>query len=110
MTNQTTAFAYLAAFCAGDVAGVEATLAEPFSLKGPLFSFNSKQAYLASLRRDPPQATRFELIEMFESGDAVAVFYDYIKPHARNTIAQLFRFRGGKIAEVMLVFDSAAVG
>ena len=110
MTNQTIAFAYLAAFCAGDVAGVEATLADEFSLKGPLFSFNSKQEYLASLRRDLSPAARFEPIEVFASGDAVAVFYAYIKPHARNTIAQLFRFRGGKIAEILLVFDSAAVG
>ena len=38
--------------------------------------------------------------------DAVTVFYDYQKPGGDLTVAQLFRFAGPKISEILLVFDA----
>lgn len=101
---------YLTGFCAGDVERVAATLADEFELDGPLFTFRSKQEYLASLAGDFDAGTRFEIVELLEGVDTVSVFYDYAKPSGTVTVAQLFWFENSKIRKTLLVFDRQSVG
>ena len=63
-------------------------------------------AYLATLRNDPPDASPYEVLSVTESDDGVAVFYDYGKADGALTIAQLFRFKDNLIVEMRLVFDT----
>ena len=107
MSNRAIALDYLDAFCSGDLTAVAATLADAFSLAGPLGTFDSKRSYIDALRRNPPQAGRLDVIEALEYGDKVAVFYRYLKPGGGRLIAQLFWLQDGKISKTLLVFDSA---
>jgi len=109
MDNRDIALEYLNQFCKGNIDGVEATLASDFHLKGPLFEFNSRGAYIASLRENPPDPAVYKMLDMSDGENTVSVFYSYEKSTGSNIIAQLFRFNGGKICETLLVFDRAGV-
>lgn len=106
-TKRDTAIEYLTHFCNGDINGVESTLGPAFSLTGPLFEFRSRAEYISSLRNDPPEPATLELIHVSESSDTVLVYYAYGKSTGTITIAQLFKFKGDKIVNTLLVFDSA---
>ena len=103
--NRDVAVTFLRCFCDGDIDGVAATLSDDFSLEGPLFRFDSRDAYLARLKKDPPEPCPFRVISISETADTVAVFYDYEKRSGTVTIAQLFKLDGDKIVEIRLVFD-----
>lgn len=105
MTHREMALAYLDFFCAGKVDEIAAFLAADFSLQGTLFTFDSKTAYLRALKADPPEACRFEIVSITENPHAVVIVYDYLKNQQPLRIAQLFRFKNGLIAEILLVFD-----
>jgi len=106
MTHRDLALAYLRAFCAADIDALRPLLAEDLRFSGPLHRFASRAEYLEGLAADPPQASGYEILGMTEADDSVAVFWEYRKPGKPMTIAQLFKFRGGKISDILLVFDT----
>ena len=91
MSNRDVAVKYLDHFCKGDVQGVEATLAKGFHLKGPLFEFESRGAYIASLSDNPLEPATYRILAVTEGDETVSVYYTYDKPSGSNIIAQLFR-------------------
>ena len=109
MGNRDVATGFVQAFCAGDMAGVEAVLDPDFELHGPLFSFNSKADYVAALHTNPPEPGACEIISVLEGAGTIAVFYTHHRASGPVTVAQLFWFSAGSIARTLLVFDSAAV-
>lgn len=105
MTNREVAMEYLRCFCAGDIDGLEPLLAADLSFNGTFHEYRSREAYVGSLRLAPPEECRFEVLSVTESGDSVAVFYNYRKPDRIMTIAQWFKIQSGQIEDVLLVFD-----
>ena len=99
------ALEYLRRFCAGDIEGLEPLLCSDLRFEGPLFNFQSSRDYLTSLRSDPPEICSYRILNVTNDADSVVVFYIYEKSEREITIAQLFRFRDQKIAEILLVFD-----
>ena len=107
MNRKDTALEFVDRFCAGDVEALEPLLAEELQLSGPFHRFHSRSEYLQSLRDDPPRKCGYRILSIVEGGDDVCVFYDYEKDEGRMTVAQLCRFNGDQIGEILLVFDSA---
>ncbi|MCZ6672372.1 MAG: nuclear transport factor 2 family protein [Verrucomicrobia bacterium] len=105
MNNRELAAEFLRCFCAGDIDGLASLMTDDFQFTGPLFSFESKGAYLDCLRRDPPDKCEYRVISLTEGPDSVSIYYDYKTSTQTITIAQLFSFREHKISEVLLVFD-----
>ena len=109
MRNRDIVLEYLRCFCSGDIPGVEAVLASEFRLAGPLFKFDSRDGYVESLKQDPPEPSRYEVIDIAESDAGISVFYEYKKESGEITIAQFFKLREGKISEMLLAFDTKDV-
>ena len=109
MRDHTVVAEYLAHFCSGNIDGIESTLAEDFHLVGPLFEFNSREAYVQSLRDSPPEIASHSIMRVSHDDDTVSVFYEYRKPAESIMVAQFFRVRENKIVETMLVFDRDSV-
>ena len=105
MNNKELAIEFVKRFCAGDVEGLAPLLADELRLEGPLFQFDSCDAYLDSLRQDQLEKGSFRLLSVAESDDGVSIFYEYGKSEGAMTIAQLFKFKDQKIGEILLVFD-----
>ena len=109
MRNPTVVDEYLDHFCRGDIDGVESTLADEFHLRGPLFEFDSREAYIQSLRDSPLEKASYRLLEISQGDDTVSVFYEYRKSSSSNLVAQFFRIKENKIVDTLLVFDRSAV-
>jgi hypothetical protein len=105
MNNRDVAMEFLRCFCAGDINGLVPLLAEDLQFKGPFYQFSSSDAYLDSLKNDPPEKCGYRVFSVMESGDSVSIYYDYEKSDGSITIAQLFTFKNQKIREILLVFD-----
>ena len=89
MHNRDRALDFLKHFCAGDVDALAALLADDLQFTGPLFQFNSRAAYLKSLRDDPSEPCGYRILSVTDSDDSVAVFYDYEKPSGTLAPSQL---------------------
>ena len=105
MNKQEMALEYIKCFCTGDIGGIEPLLAADLKFRGPFYSSDSAEEYIASLRNDPPERCGYKVLSMTESDDSLAVFYDYEKPQGVIQIAQLFKFENQHITEMLLVFD-----
>ena len=105
MSNKDMVIRYLEAFCAGDIDAIGRLLAPELSFRGPFHNYDSARAYLDGLRADPPEAAAYDLLSLTADVDNVAVFYTYRKGDSARDLAQLFRFRNGKILEILLIFD-----
>ncbi len=106
MNNREVALEFLRCFCAGDVSGLTSILAEELRFRGPLYHFESREAFLNSLRDDPPQKCGYRILNITDGPDSISVYYDYLKPDGSITIAQLFGFKDGRISDILLVFDA----
>ena len=110
MIHVKTAMKFLECFCAGDVEGLAPLLAEGLRFRGPLHQFGSRDAYLDSLRNDPPEKCEYRVLSVTQDEDSVSVYYDYEKSEGFLTVAQLFRFKDQQISELLLVFDARELG
>ncbi len=106
MTCREIALEFVRCFCAGDVKGLAGLLADDLRFSGPLHEFNSRDAYMASLNRDPPTASGCEVLSVTEGQGSVSVYYRY----GTLTVAQLFRCKGARIGETLVVFDARGLG
>jgi hypothetical protein len=95
------------AFCASDLARLESILAPQLRLRGPLFSFDSRNEYLRSLHENPPEPGGCAILWVHGSDSEAAILYEYRKPGAPVLVAQFNRLSGRLISEVRLVFDTA---
>lgn len=102
MDSKSLAKSFVKNFCSANVEGIGSLLSGQFKLKGPLFSFNSKQEYLDSLNGNLEPDPDAEILSIVGSDNEAAVFYTY----KGNTIGQLFRCDEGTIYETILVFDA----
>lgn len=96
-------------FCKGNIDSLAGLLSENLRFQGPLFNFDSREAYLKALHDDPPEKTACEIISLTNNDDSVCIFYKYGKGEAHITIAQHFKFQGNLISEILIVFDPRAL-
>jgi hypothetical protein len=83
-------------------------LADDFSFSGPLYQFDSTDAYINSLETDPPKGFEYEMIRSFEDESSACIIYQFTKPGVSTPMAQIFEVRKGKISKILLVFDTDA--
>jgi len=90
----------------GDIEALADILADDLIFEGPLFTFDSAGAYLASLREGPPEGMHYELIKTFADESSACLIYRFSKPGISTPMAQLFEVTSGKINKITLIFDS----
>lgn len=73
---------------------------------GPFLSSGSLEAYVGSLKNDPPESSIYEIIEWFENDHKINVFYQFSKDDINTLMSQYFECRDGKISKITLIFDS----
>jgi len=76
MDNREVAMEFLRCFCAGDVDGLASLLAEDFQFNCPLCQFSAANAYLESLKSDPPEQCGYRVKSVAEGRDSVPIYYD----------------------------------
>ncbi len=75
-SNRETAMAFLEFVCAENIEGLTFLLNESLQVSGPLHEFDSRTQYLDSLRADPPDPSNYQVLNVTEGEDSVAVFYE----------------------------------
>lgn len=81
-------------------------LADEFTFKGPFYEFDSADAYIQSLRSDPPQDFQYETIQSFETESCACLVYQFSKPGISVPMAQIFEISNNKISKILLIFDT----
>ncbi len=84
--------------------------AKDMVFEGPFFQSDTAEAYINSLKADPPLGCSYELHHAFESADAAMVVYTFRKGEIEAKMAQLFEVDEGRIRRILLVFDSGEFG
>lgn len=106
MDSKSLATAFIDAFCQAELPVLESLLATDFRLRGPLYSFNSREAYLNALDGNLDADPQAEILSVVAERNEAAAFFRY----QGNIIGQLFHCAGGKIQETLLVFDRRPPG
>lgn len=91
----------------GPIDSLADILSENFTFKGPFYTFDSAEAYLESLKTDPPEGMTYNLIESYENDNSACLIYLFTKQNVSTVMSQTFKVASGKIADILLVFDSA---
>jgi hypothetical protein len=105
MTNRDPALEYPGCYCDGNIAGLEPLPAPALKFKGTFHTYSSSEEYLAHLRSDPPQKSKYSILSITENAESVTLFYEYLKPGHVIQIAQLFKMSKQQISEILPVFD-----
>ena len=92
----------------GDFAMARELLTDDFTFQGPIETFRRPEPYLESLKKLQPIIERIEMKKIFVDGDDVCLLYDMVTrtPAGTAFIAEWHRVKGGKIAEIRVVFDA----
>lgn len=110
MTDCTTlAQHYVRAFCAGDIAHMATLLADDFAIQGPLYRFDSAQAFLDRLRELNAPRADHELLSLHGDANQASVFFRYRLGPMNLLMAMHFSAREGRLDNALLVFDTAAL-
>ena len=106
MNNRDVAMQYLNAFSEGDLTKIRSLLTNGFEFNGPFYSGKSAAGYIGMLESDPPDKSTFKIISIFDRDDEVCMIYRFKKEDVAADMAQLFKFKSGKISKSTLIFDS----
>lgn len=106
MNSESLATSFIECFCRADLNGIDALLSPSFHLEGPLYVFDSKQAYIKSLEGNLEADPDAEIISVISNENHAAAFFRY----KGNMIGQMFWCREGKLDRTLLVFDTHQVG
>ena len=87
---------------------MESLLAEDLVFKGPFFEFNSAEAYIESLKKDPPRDVKYKILQTYEKENSVCLIYQFSKPGVETLMAQTFEVKDNKITKIDLIFDTKA--
>lgn len=109
MTNKDLALDFVRYFADGNLGGLRALLAPDLMFSGPLLQTDTADAYLATLAGGSLEPAEARIFHVGAGVESVSVFYDYMRPTGPLTVAQLFRFQDGLIAETVVVFDAREV-
>jgi diadenosine tetraphosphate (Ap4A) HIT family hydrolase len=76
--------------------------------EGPFFEFDSAEAYMESLKTDPPEKVKYHLLESYEKDGSACLVYLFSKPGVQTPMVQIFHTAGDKIKKIQLMFDTGA--
>ena len=110
-TTQETVRAYHKAWTGPDVATAGAHIADEFTTRAPVGSYDTREDYLAGLANFRNQfVTGVDLIAEFYANEEATPLYDVRTNTPAGTIrtAEYFKLRRGKIASTILIFDATA--
>ncbi len=93
-------------FSGGDIEELGHIFSKDFTFSGPFYEFDSAEAYLDSLRSDPPENFCYELIRSFENESSACLVYQFSKTGISTPMAQMFEVSNGKICKILLIFDT----
>ena len=91
----------------GDLEELNSILAEDLEFSGPFIQTKTAEAYMAALRKSPPQEMDYDILYEFESNCSACVIYRFSKPGVDVSMAQIFEAIDGKISKIILIFDSS---
>ena len=86
-------------FSGSDLEALYPLFADDLVFEGPFYTFDSAEAYLDSLRNDPPEDMTYELVASFESASSACLIYQFSKPGVQTPIAQLFEIEDQKMSQ-----------
>jgi len=95
-------------FSGGNADDLRPLLTDDFTFQGPLYDFASAEQYVAAMASDPLHDASYRILREFSDDDAACLVYEFTKPGVTTTMAQVFEVREGRVAKVLLLFDSAA--
>ena len=90
-----------------DPESLRSLFATDLQFKGPLFSFNSAEDYINSLKKEPPRDFNYKLIQSYEKENSACLVYLFKKQLIETQMAQVFEVNKEKIKKIYLIFDSA---
>jgi ketosteroid isomerase-like protein len=81
-------------------------LHDDLSFRGPIDTFDNADDYLAALQRLAGMVASVDLQRTVAEGDQVVLMLELETPMGRSPVAEWYRVRDGKIAEVQVYFDA----
>lgn len=109
MTPLELASKYMEIFYSGkSLDALQPLLSKNMMFKGPLFEFDTAEAYIASLKSSPPENFEYEIIDSYQKDNSVCLVYSFTKPGVTTLMSQSFKIRDNKISEILLIFDTGA--
>jgi ketosteroid isomerase-like protein len=81
-------------------------LHDDLSFRGPIDTFDNADDYLAALQRLAAMVKSIDLQRTVAEGDEVVLMLELDTPMGRSPVAEWYRVRDGKIAEVQVYFDA----
>ena len=105
MTPKAISETFISLFCEPNIDALADLLSEDFKFSGPLLKSADRDAYIAALRKDPPQKATYSIRSAIEEKNRTSLLYEYRKQEASILIAQFFTIAEGLIQETELVFD-----
>jgi len=101
------ALKYMEIFFGGkNMEDLRSLLTDDCKFEGPFYQFETAADYVRSLREDPPQDFKYEILQRFENESSVCLVYQFSKPGISTPMVQVFEFRENKICKILLIFDS----
>jgi len=79
-----------------------------FSFKGPFYEFDTAEAYIESLKAEPPAGFEYSIYQSYENESSACLIYQFSKPGVSVLMAQQFEIKNGRISRIFLIFDTAA--
>ncbi|MEQ9216723.1 MAG: nuclear transport factor 2 family protein [Cyclobacteriaceae bacterium] len=67
-------------FKTGNLEELREILSDDLQFSGPFFNFDSADAYINSLREDPPKDFKYEIIKSYSDDSSVCLVYQFSKP------------------------------
>ncbi len=95
-------------FAGKDIDQLRDLFAEKFAFRGPFYECDTAEAYIDSLKADPPVGFRYEIIRTFETESCACLVYEFSKPGVQVPMVSMFEASNGKINKIVLIFDTAA--
>jgi len=92
----------------GSIESLKDLFSDKFSFKGPFYEFSSADAYIESLKSEPPKDFEYKIIEAYENDTSACLVYQFSKHNISTPMTQIFEVANGKISNILLVFDTAA--
>ncbi|HYU63910.1 MAG TPA: nuclear transport factor 2 family protein [Verrucomicrobiae bacterium] len=97
---------YNQALAKKDFAAARALLADGLRFQGPIDRFDNADDYVAAITRLYGMVKGVQHQATIVEGDDVAVFYVLDTPVAQAPVAEWYRIRTGRIAELRAYFDA----
>lgn len=107
MTPLALATGYMdALFGEPDIDALADLLAPDLDFTGPFVTFDNAADYLDTLRASPPVGWRYQIIDAFDGDTTACLICSFARPGLETPMTLYVSERDGKIAKILLIFDT----